>query len=131
MSLHLSAGAEPAHAAAWLEGFLNRNAVVLLHDPTVWGLVDEWLAGLADEHFIRVLPLVRRTFSAFGATDLRDLSQKAAQRPRRGGASAGGQGAGAAASPAAVEWDESRAVLPLPLLRRLMGLPPASGSEQA
>ena len=32
MSLNLSAGAEPAHAAAWLEGFLNRNAVVLLHD---------------------------------------------------------------------------------------------------
>jgi len=121
MSLHLSAGAEPAQAAAWLEGFLNRNAVVLLHDPAVWALVDEWLAGLADEHFIRVLPLVRRTFSAFAASELRDLSLKAAQRPRRGEPAAQ-QGV----SDAFAGWDEARAVQPLPLLRLLMGLPEAT-----
>ena len=102
---------------------------MLLHDPTVWALVDEWLSSLADEHFIRVLPLVRRTFSAFDATELRDLSQKAAQRPRKGAAPAGGQGAGPADTLA--RWDEERAALPLPLLRRLMGLPDASGSEQS
>jgi len=113
LSLHLSAGAEPAKAAAWLDGFLNRNAVVLLHDAGVWRLVDEWLAGLSNEHFIRVLPLIRRTFSVFGAGERRDLGQRA------------GRGAQAAAAPvAAATWDEVRAVLPLPMLRQLLGVEP-------
>ena len=119
MSLSLSAGAEPAHAAAWLEGFLNRNAVVLLHDATVWSLVDAWLAGLTDDHFIRVLPLVRRTFAAFAASELHDLSQKA--RQKAGGVAATGAPADAADVLAA--WDADRAALPLPLLRTLLGLP--------
>ena len=120
MSLNLSAGAEPAHAAAWLEGFLNRNAVVLLHDATVWALVDDWLSGLGDEHFIRVLPLVRRTFSAFAATDLRDLSQKARRRPGAAQAATADAGGDVLAA-----WDAGRAALPLPLLRALLGLPDA------
>ncbi len=130
MSLNLSAGAEPSHAAAWLEGFLNRNAVVLLHDATVWALLDEWLSGLTDDHFIRVLPLVRRTFSAFAATELRDLSVKAGKKP--------GTKHPAAASAAGdtglfADWDAARAVLPLPMLRDLLGLSPtlaASGEAE-
>lgn len=123
MSLNLSAGAEPAHAAAWLEGFLNRNAVVLLHDATVWSLVDDWLSGLTDDHFIRVLPLVRRTFAAFAAAELRDLSRKAGQRagaPRPAAASADGDLLG--------DWDAARAVLPLPLLHELLGLAPVAAT---
>lgn len=112
LSLHLSAGAEPAKAAAWLDGFLNRNAVVLLHDAGVWRLVDEWLAGLSEEHFVRVLPLVRRTFSAFEPGERRDLGQRASQ------------GAQVAAAPmTTATWDEGRARLPLPLLRQLLGVP--------
>ncbi|MBC7992445.1 MAG: hypothetical protein H7Z15_04285, partial [Rhizobacter sp.] len=111
LSLHLSSGAEPAKAAAWLDGFLNRNAVVLLHDAGVWRLVDDWLAGLSEEHFVRVLPLVRRTFSAFEPGERRDLGQRASQ------------GVQVAAAPlAAASWDEARAVLPLPLLRQLLGV---------
>jgi hypothetical protein len=120
MSLNLSAGAEPAHAAAWLEGFLNRNAVVLLHDAAVWSLVDDWLAGLGDDHFIRVLPLVRRTFSAFTAAELRDLSQKARRKPGVAQAAAGPAGADGDLFAA---WDLERAALPLPMLRTLLGLP--------
>ncbi|WP_298211780.1 DUF5682 family protein [Acidovorax sp.] len=111
LSLHLSAGAELARAAAWLDGFLNRNAVVLLHDAHVWRLVDRWLAGLNEEHFVRVLPLVRRTFSAFGSSERRDLAQRASQGARAAPAQA--------TSPT---WDEARAALPLPLLREIMGL---------
>jgi hypothetical protein len=111
LSLHLSAGAEPAKAAAWLDGFLNRNAVVLLHDATVWRLVNAWLAGLTDEHFVRVLPLVRRSFSQFAPGERRDLGQRARQ-----GAAITATGV------AEADWDERRAVLPLPLLRELMGL---------
>lgn len=112
LSLHLSAGAEPAKAAAWLDGFLNRNAVVLLHDAAVWRLVDEWLAGLGEEHFVRVLPLVRRTFAAFAPGERRDLGERAARRATH-----------TAPTAAVVDWDETRATLPLPRLRTLMGLP--------
>lgn len=113
MSLQLSRAAEPAKAAAWLDGFLNRNAVVLLHHDGVWPLVDAWLAGLDDEHFIRVLPLVRRTFGHFDAGERRDLGQRAARK---------GAGAGAGAAMAAAEWDDARAALPLPLLRWMLGV---------
>ncbi|RZI61691.1 MAG: hypothetical protein EOP37_06855 [Rubrivivax sp.] len=109
MSLQLSRAAEPAKAAAWLDGFLNRNAVVLLHHDGVWPLVDAWLAGLDDEHFIRVLPLVRRTFGHFDAGERRDLGQRAARK-------------GAGAAMAAAEWDDARAALPLPLLRWMLGV---------
>lgn len=110
MQLHLSAGSEPARAAAWLDGFLNRNAIVLLHDGAVWTLVDDWLADLGDEHFVRVLPLVRRAFAAFAPGERRDLGVRAAQ------------GKQVVAAVAAGDWEESRAALPLPLLRRFMGL---------
>ncbi|MCK9686231.1 DUF5682 family protein [Scleromatobacter humisilvae] len=127
MSLNLSAGAEPAHAAAWLEGFLNRNAVVLLHDATVWSLVDDWLSALSDEHFIRVLPLVRRTFSAFAASELHDLSHKARQKAGPAQAAApGGTGDDVFGA-----WDTDRAALPLPLLRTLLGLPAAASNGDA
>ncbi|MBX3626545.1 MAG: hypothetical protein KF892_16110 [Rhizobacter sp.] len=111
LSLHLSSGADPGKAAAWLDGFLNRNAVVLLHDPQVWRLVDAWLASLSDEHFLRVLPLVRRSFSAFGPGERRDLGQRA----RQGAPDA-------SATVVAHSWDETRAVMPLPVLRRILGL---------
>jgi Family of unknown function (DUF5682) len=111
LSLHLSTGAPAADAAAWLDGFLNRNAVVLLHDDAVWRLVDDWLAALSEDHFISVLPLVRRSFSHFAAGERRDLGARAAR------------GAVTAQVSSTADWDEARAVLPLPLLRRLLGLP--------
>lgn len=110
VSLHLSAGSDPAAAAAWLEGFLNRNAVVLLHDATVWQLLDDWLAALSEEHFVRVLPLVRRSFSAFGPGERRDLATRARQ---------GARAAPTAAAP--VDWPADKAALPLPWLRRWLG----------
>jgi hypothetical protein len=111
MSLHLSAGSEPADAAAWLDGFLNRNATLLLHDATVWQLLDAWLAGLSDAHFIRVLPLVRRSFSAFGPGERRDLGARA----RQGVATI-------TPAAAALDWPADKAALPLPWLRRWLGV---------
>jgi hypothetical protein len=113
MSLNLSVGSDPAAAAAWLDGFLNRNAVVLLHDAAVWQLLDSWVASLSDDHFIRVLPLVRRTFSAFGPAERRDLATRARQ---------GSRAAPAAAAP--VDWPADKATLPLPWLRRWLGATP-------
>lgn len=111
LSLHLSSGAEPLKAAAWLEGFLNRNALVLLHDAALWQLVNDWLCGLGEEHFVHILPLVRRTFSAFSASERSDLGQRARQgvRPVQAVVSAPG-------------WDEELAALPLPFLRAILGI---------
>lgn len=110
LSLHLSSGADPLKAAAWLEGFLNRNAVVLLHDARLWQLVNDWLCSLGEAHFTHILPLVRRTFSAFSASERSDLGQRARQ-----------DAAPAAALANTPEWDEALAELPLGLLRTILG----------
>ena len=111
LSLHLSSGTEPLKAAAWLEDFLNRNALVLLHDAALWQLVNGWLGSLGEEHFVHILPLVRRTFSTFSASERRDLGQRARQ---------GAVPVAAVAS--APEWNEELAGLPLGLLRTILGV---------
>ncbi len=107
----LSPGVEPLAAAQWLDGFLNRNATVLLHGDTVWPLIDGWLSGLGDEHFVRVVPLVRRTFSEFEAADRRDLGERV-KRP----------GSTIRAAAPAHEWNAPRAMRALPMLRELYGI---------
>lgn len=112
VSQALSVGNEPAAAAAWLEGFLNQSAMVLLHDDQLWCLVDGWLEGLADKHFVRVLPLLRRAFAAFAAPERRQIGERA-RRP--------GQAAARGALP---DWDATRAERALPLLRQILGVRP-------
>lgn len=116
LSLHLSSGVEPLQAAAWLEGFLNRNAMVLLHDQQLWQLVNDWLCGLSEAHFTHILPLVRRTFAAFSASERRDLGQRASQ--------ASSPAAAVASANAAPLWDEALAALPVPFLRTILGVAP-------
>jgi hypothetical protein len=111
LGLNLSQGVEPLAAAQWLDGFLNRNATVLLHGDAVWALIDDWLGGLHDDHFVRVLPLVRRTFSLFEAADRRDLGARV-KRPATS----------AAPVSEAMNWDETRAKRALPMLRELLGI---------
>jgi len=82
LGLHMSAGSEPADAAAWLEGCLNQSAAALLHDDALWTLIDEWLCQLSEEHFLNILPLVRRTLSTFGAGERRQLGERAARGGR-------------------------------------------------
>ena len=80
MSLSLSAAAAPASASAWIEGFLNQSALVLLHDDALWGVLAKWLDGLNDTHFTNILPMLRRTFSGFSAPERRQLGERA-KRP--------------------------------------------------
>lgn len=114
LSRQLSAGAPPLDAAQWLDGFLNRNALVLLHDVAVWQLVDHWLAGLSEEHFLQVVALVRRSFANFSSSERRSLGERAAR---------GAPQTQLGAAPA-LDWDAERAALPVPVLRMLLlGLP--------
>jgi len=52
---------------------------LVLHDAGLRQLVNDWLCGLGETHFIHILPLVRRTFSAFSASERSDLGQRARQ----------------------------------------------------
>jgi hypothetical protein len=110
IGLNLSAGAEPLQAAQWLDGFLNRNAAVLLHGDAVWPLIDAWICGLSDEHFLRAVPLVRRSFAQFEAADRRDLGLRVKQP------------AAARSGVVTIAWDATRAGRALPMLRELLGI---------
>jgi len=108
----LSPGAEPLQSAQWLDGFLNRNATVLLHDDAVWQMIDAWVMALDEAQLVRVLPLVRRTFATFEPADRRDLGSRVQQAPV--------EKAVAALAP---DWNLARAERALPMLRELLGLP--------
>ena len=112
MSQALSLGNDPAAAAAWVEGFLNQSGMILLHDAQLWILLNSWLNELTDDHFTRVLPLLRRTFATFSAAERRQLGERA-QRPD-------GQ---IKASTGSTDFNLDRAEQTIPLLRALLGLP--------
>ncbi len=111
LSLALSAGNEPAGAAHWIDGFLSGSGALLVHDEAIWSVVDDWLCGLAAEHFTTVLPLLRRTFATFHAPERRQLGE----RVKRGSHGAG-------ASDATVDFDYQAADGVLPLLARILGV---------
>ncbi|MEG0557559.1 MAG: DUF5682 family protein, partial [Comamonas sp.] len=122
---NLSLGAAPMDVAAWLDGFLNQQALVLLHDEAIWGAIDAWLSDLGELQFAQILPLVRRSFANFSKHDRQSLGDKAKRTPV-GGVGGGGAAvvalrpAGAAGEPP--PWDEQRALLALPVLDQLLGL---------
>jgi hypothetical protein len=114
VGLALSAAAAPSDAAAWVEGLLKGSGALLVHDDTLWQIVDGWLAALKHEVFVQTLPLLRRTFATFAAPERRMIGERA----RAGGS----QGAGRRASVADVEFDTARGEAVLPLVARLLGL---------
>ncbi|MFI1866323.1 DUF5682 family protein [Streptomyces jumonjinensis] len=124
MSLALSTGAPPAEAAAWIEGFIggaSGGGMLLVHDERLLALVDGWLTRVSPEAFTDVLPLLRRTFSAYESGVRRTLGELI----RRGPATAsGGQRRSEAAIPGfAPDLHLRRADAVLPVLRLLLGAP--------
>lgn len=76
-------------AADWLDGFLRDSGLILIHDTRLWQLVDGWIAGLEQEQFQAILPLLRRPFSSFPEAIRRQLQE----RVRYGSAAASGRSA--------------------------------------
>lgn len=112
LGLALSRGQDPARAAAWLEGFLAGQGAVLVHDANLLPLLEDWVAGLAEETFLAVLPLVRRTFSTFEAPERTRIAQRLG-RARTGAPSTAGE----------AEWTlhTERVRATLPVLGQLLG----------
>ncbi|KOR28751.1 hypothetical protein TI04_10295, partial [Achromatium sp. WMS2] len=77
LNLALSYGADPKAAADWLAGFLHHSGIILLHDDNLWMALDVWLTGLPELDFIRILPLLRRTFGQFPAGERRQIGERA------------------------------------------------------
>jgi hypothetical protein len=76
----LSPGMPALSAAAWLEGFLQGGGSLLVHDRTLLGLMDDWLASLGTETFQSILPLIRRTFGTFTAPERARIAASIAQK---------------------------------------------------
>ncbi|MEU9956207.1 DUF5682 family protein [Streptomyces sp. NPDC050982] len=121
MGLVLSPGTEPADAAAWIEGFVGGGSgggMLLVHDERLLGLVDTWLTGVPGDAFTDVLPLLRRTFSAYEPGVRRTLGELV----RRGPGTRGSATATASGIPGfAPDLDAARADAVLPVLRLLLG----------
>ena len=112
LSRTLSMAEDPARAAAWVEGFLAGSGQLLLHDDTLWRLVDDWLVQLREESFVALLPLLRRAFSAFSAPERRQLGQRARQAGGPARLTSSGDG----------ELDEARAEAGLRTVLMLLGI---------
>ncbi|WP_413799805.1 DUF5682 family protein [Streptomyces iranensis] len=128
MGLALSPGTQPPEAASWIEGFIGGSAgggMLLVHDERLLGLVDRWLVSVPAEAFTDVLPLLRRTFSAYDTGVRRTLGELV----RRGPAVDGPTGVGGQGAPAAPGFgpglDPDRAAAVVPTVRLLLGLDPA------
>ncbi|HEY2795698.1 MAG TPA: DUF5682 family protein [Micromonosporaceae bacterium] len=77
MARAVSVGTSPADAAAWIEGFLSGGGLLVVHDTSLLGLIDSWLAGIPGDSFTDVLPLLRRTFATFTAPERRTIGERA------------------------------------------------------
>ncbi|MCB0661347.1 MAG: hypothetical protein KDC24_01300 [Saprospiraceae bacterium] len=69
MYLHLSSVQEARDGAYWLAGFLHGSGLLLIHQPELWTIVDEWVSQLEPDRFEDLLPILRRTFSTFSAAE--------------------------------------------------------------
>ncbi|MFB9245370.1 hypothetical protein IV454_18110 [Massilia antarctica] len=113
LALRCSHASAPLASGNWLEGFLQGSAALLLHNDSLWSLVNNWINRLDPDSFVELLPLLRRTFGAFEAPERRQLSERAG--------SAGGAGGTLAVAAAAGSVDEARARLVLPVLGMILG----------
>jgi len=111
MRYRLSQAQPPVEAAQWLEGFLHGSGLLLLHQPMLWQILDDWVRGIAEPDFPELLPLLRRTFSRFSGPE----REKMLDLARSGGVPR-------EANRAEKEnWDEARAALVRPLVELLLG----------
>ncbi|MBV7697151.1 DUF5682 family protein [Streptomyces sp. TRM70350] len=129
MGLVLSPGTPPGDAAAWIEGFVGGGGgMLLVHDERLLGLVDGWLTGVPAEAFADVLPLLRRTFSAYEPGVRRTLGELVRRGPGQRG-SAAAVGSGTPGFGAGLDVERADAVLPV--VRLLLGLDGAGDEESA
>lgn len=109
LSLMLSRATDAARAAGWLDGFLSGDAVLLIHEPELLDVIDQWVTTTHTEVFDELLPLLRRTFAEFTPAERRGIGAQV-RRLEVG------------AQPASdIRIDRDRAERVVPRLRELLG----------
>ena len=118
LSMALSPGNDPAKASAWIEGFLAGSGTVLVHDPQLLAIIDEWVTSLPAASFEQICPIGRRTFSTFEAPERRMIGEKIRRglKPPSVGASQTGDSAAESN-----DYDPRRGSLVDPVLRLIFG----------
>lgn len=112
LAVALSTANAPAQAGSWVDGFLRNSGLLLLHDESLWQVLDDWVTHLTADHFTAALPLLRRTFSTFQTPERRQMGARVA----------GGTKRNVTTLSTPDEFDEERANKALPLLAQLLGL---------
>jgi hypothetical protein len=105
----ISKGAEIGDAANWLEGFLYGNGQLLIQNPALWLLLNDWVSGLEYERFREALPILRRTFAQFTVSEREQLLRLA-------------KGERAATTLWETPYDEKRAALVTSTIKQLLGI---------
>lgn len=75
MRFQLSVGSDSITGAVWLEGFLQGNALLIVHNQQLWNILNDWVKSLDEERFKELLPMLRRSFSRYSATDRRQIAR--------------------------------------------------------
>ena len=79
MSRTLSPGSDPADQAAWVEGFLAGDALLIIEDRRILRLLDEWVRRIDDRAFVDALPSLRRALGSWSKASRRALARRLAQ----------------------------------------------------
>ncbi|HEX2417217.1 MAG TPA: DUF5682 family protein [Micromonosporaceae bacterium] len=116
LGLVLTTGVSPDHAAGWIEGFFSGGGLLLLHDEDLLRVIDQWLSAIPTDHFVEVLPLLRRTFGTFSAPERRSIGERVAQ----------GLATASRAASKVDNLDHERAAPVVATITRLLGLEMAS-----
>ena len=100
--------ARPAGAvSAWLDGVLGDDGALLLADPALLALIDDWVVALPPESFDGVLPALRRSFARFEAVQRRMIGEGLRGLEREQAVHA---------------LDDDLGMLPIPFALRLLGV---------
>lgn len=104
LSRALSSGNSADLAAGWIEGLLSGSGAILIHDERLRSLLDGWLRSVSADHFLEVLPLLRRTFAEYPAPERRLLGERL---------KAGGNSPPAPSTGSEFDIEAARRVLPI------------------
>ena len=111
MRFRLSAATPAVEAAQWLEGFLHGSGLLLIHQPALWNILDQWVQELPEAVFPELLPLLRRTFSHFAGPERERMLDMAKSHVQPVASTAG----------ADTEWDAELAAELWPLMQLILG----------
>ena len=79
----LSIGQNTSKKVQWIEGFLYGNGLLLIYNTSLWQLIDQWVSNLSYTEFRSNLPLLRRAFSNFSASERQVMMRLAKNDQRR------------------------------------------------